>query len=398
MPYERNIGSPKGASRSQEDTPPQSEPPTQEGIGTVHDSDRGSGIEDKAKEGRRKGSEVGHPTPQPLSKKARVIDSTTDVESSEGLPPADLISPRALKLPGLVRSRFWFLAVGFFVALILLFVLSHTVSVVRDIQDLPLPLMWVTAVLLGVILIVIAIVAIRGLWVVLKLSKGFQLQFDQIKASEDRIGEKAYAVAKTDFLLPYLEKLCEKATEPSTVYAKCLSEKEQANLVQSARWLLDPQRAIGSRAWTEEYLKKIQTPIENAARSRVSMYGKAAAVKTAVSPWPLIDTSAVIYNATLMVKDVAELFNHRFSRFDSFRLLLNLMVAIYFSAESQEAIESLQEDGLSETGAAGLEKLAFSGADVVLKTVTGKISEGAVNYLFMRRIGKRAIKMLKPVS
>ena len=188
-------------------------------------------------------------------------------------------------------------------------------------------------------------------------------------------------------------------------------------IIESANRLLDPERRLGSREWVNEFVEKVQLPMEALAVGRINEYAKAAALKTAISPWPLVDMAAVIYNSTLMLTDLAIIFNRRFSRGNTIRIILGMFFAIFIAGQAQEAADAIEEefgqrltagvsaepgsidmdDHVSSFAESAFENLGH-GAMIFTKFSSKKIAEGAASWLLMRRLGRRAVKMLKPIA
>lgn len=391
MAYEKPIGQPIPGGNPKQPSEPEVSPLTEPDAG-------GRGGDEG---GRRKSEEIDQPR-QTGKIGGREIDALAPEPPRRDLQVSDLLIPKVLKVPAFFRSKAWFLAVAFVVSVIVLFVLSHAISVARDVLEMPSGLMWFTVGLLALITIVIGYVLGRGLWCILKLSRGFQLEFKQLRSFEDESGERAYAIAKDKFLTRYVRDLSKAAKGASSTHFRLLGAEVRDDLVDAAEMLLDPDWGNGSRAWTKEYLRRIQDPLEKAALASISRYAKLVGAKTAISPWPLIDIASVIYNATRMISEVALLFNHRFSRFDTFRILLDIMMTIYVSGEIEEAIEAVSDEKFGEAGpedGASIPEAgeAFRVIGGFLRKGIGKLGEGAANYLLMKRLGKRAVKMLKPI-
>lgn len=125
------------------------------------------------------------------------------------------------------------------------------------------------------------------------------------------------------------------------------------------------------------------------------------AVKTAASPWKIVDSLAVFYVSAMMIFDIARVYNRRTTRFGALRLAGRWAFNIYVAREMSGAAES----GVGVvTGAAGhlMKPNGISGAIASSLPLVGKIAskavEGGANAFFARSLGKRAIREFQPVA
>ncbi len=125
------------------------------------------------------------------------------------------------------------------------------------------------------------------------------------------------------------------------------------------------------------------------------------AVKTAASPWKIVDALAVFYVSAMMIFEIAKVYNRRTSKAGAFRLAGRWAFNIYVAREMSTAAES----GVGVvTGAAGhlMKPNGISGAIASSLPLVGKIAskavEGGANALFARSLGKRAIREFHSVE
>ena len=211
----------------------------------------------------------------------------------------------------------------------------------------------------------------------------------------------------------YLEELPE-AVEYATTAG--FDGEEKDHVVDSVRKL----RGKGSRysdeaGWLEDF-KELRELQRSRANKIIWHYSKLIGLKTAASPWKIVDIICVFFNSTLMVADLAELYNRRVDRNAAFRLVFKWFLNIYISGEAGEisakvagAIgEQMEEpikDSLSnlgcldsewgETVAKALPFLA-KGVPIVAK-LAGKAVEGGVNAYFAIRMGRNAVAAFEPL-
>jgi len=154
--------------------------------------------------------------------------------------------------------------------------------------------------------------------------------------------------------------------------------------------------------------------MEEIAKGRIHYYGKLVGLKTSISPWSFIDMIAIIYNSMLMIADIALLFNRKFSKGDTLRVLLDLFISIYITGNTQEVVNTIEDglEGVSSTGS-NIEEAGDAASDSIIdvasqtlgpivaslsKGVAKKLTEGMTNYWLIKRLGRRTLNMLKPIG
>ncbi len=143
-----------------------------------------------------------------------------------------------------------------------------------------------------------------------------------------------------------------------------------------------------SRGWLADfrYLQKMQ---DERAEEIITRTWKLVAVKTAVSPWKVVDMAAVVYNSTIMVTRLARLYNRRASSRAAFRLVCSWLTNIYIAGEmgdaSQGAVEWASANDL------------ITATYKPLAHVFGKVAEGGVNAFLVYRLGRRAVAAFRPL-
>lgn len=149
-----------------------------------------------------------------------------------------------------------------------------------------------------------------------------------------------------------------------------------------------------SAGFMDEY-DRFQLALDKQALTIIKHYAKIIGIKTAASPWKVVDIIAVFFNSTLMVSKIAKVYHRQVSRQQAFRLVIHWFVNLYISGElgqiaegaadaiAQGASEWLGEEGISAVLQPAVPLLAKFG---------GKIAEGGVNAYLAYRLGSRACK------
>lgn len=183
-------------------------------------------------------------------------------------------------------------------------------------------------------------------------------------------------------------------------FVRQYAEEDRATALDDARSL-----SVRSDNFTQEWESKRQAfeaRRESVARGIVREHAALTAVKTAMSPWRIVDVLSVFYNNTRMVERIARLYAQPCGGPQAFRLVCGWAFNLYVAgrlgdvmgkgadttaAKVAEALEST-EGGLSWLGSV----LPFAGK------LFAKAGEGAANYYLCRRLGTRAIELFKPAA
>ena len=194
----------------------------------------------------------------------------------------------------------------------------------------------------------------------------------------------------------YLAKL-----PPSADYAVRCGFREP----EPVRALLDSLRGETSLhsdeiGWLDEF-RRFQSLQDARAQEIVSSCCKLVALKTAASPWRLLDMACVFYNSTRMVCELARVYNRRMSRGNAFRFVCRWCAAIYISGELGAVMESTAKAG-GEYAADWLNEgdlmAGVAQSMPMLAKLAGKAIEGGVNAYFAYRMGRRAIESFRVLA
>ena len=149
-----------------------------------------------------------------------------------------------------------------------------------------------------------------------------------------------------------------------------------------------PAHYSGSDGWIRLF-KEFQSMQDKRAKAIIKRTWELVAVKTAASPWKIIDMLAVFYNSTVMVTRLARLYNRRASGRAAFRLVCRWFVNIYIAGEMGEATQGAVEwANANEFISATYKPIAG---------IIGKIAEGGANAFLVYRLGCRAMAYFRPL-
>lgn len=152
--------------------------------------------------------------------------------------------------------------------------------------------------------------------------------------------------------------------------------------------------------WLDEF-RQFQSLQDARAKEIVSSCCKLVALKTAASPWRMLDMFCVFYNSTRMVCELAVVYNRRMSRGSAFRLVCRWCAAIYVSGELGSIMESTARKGgeyAADWLGDGDLMAGLAQSMPVLAKIAGKAIEGGVNAYFAYRMGRRAIESFRVLA
>lgn len=161
--------------------------------------------------------------------------------------------------------------------------------------------------------------------------------------------------------------------------------------------------AVRQAGMTKEWRKNaesFESERRGVADRIVGDHALLVAIKTATSPWKIVDVVAVFYNSTRMVERIARLYGQPCSGPQAFRLVCQWGFNLYVAGELGDVLEK----GAEVTAEKAVELLQGTGGGLswlgaVLPTA-GKIfartGEGAANYYLCKRLGMAAIGVFEP--
>ena len=260
---------------------------------------------------------------------------------------------------------------------VLLWIVSSAVSAVQKTLTLPAgagyALLAVEALLL-IGCIVFAIALFRRLFKTV-------IRFDQIVEPEDEAGR---AEARDRLLNRYVKKM-----PPPEAYAAQFPEEGglRESVRKTLRALAEARPEGSPDAWLTDF-KKFQGLQDRLAKQRIRAYAKWVAIKTAVSPWKIVDMIAVFYNSSRMVYDLAMIYNKGVTRIRAARLVFVWFVNLYIAGQIGDITESAAETGMDFMAELGLTNLASK----IASKFIGKFAEGGLNAFLIYRLGHMAMR------
>ncbi len=174
------------------------------------------------------------------------------------------------------------------------------------------------------------------------------------------------------------------------------SEGNLAELAKVSAELLDPAQFSSTPEWFERFRVGFQSQLDAAAETRVTHWSKRSGLTTAVSPNGFIDGAASLYFGFAMLTDLCRIYNLRAGRTGTAVLLGRVFFNSYLAGQLNEW-EKLTEEQLNQLMATGGPLYELTASRLFSKA-GAKVTSGILNYYLLRRLGRFACRLLRPVA
>jgi uncharacterized membrane protein YcjF (UPF0283 family) len=245
-----------------------------------------------------------------------------------------------------------------------------------------------------------------------------QIQLTKVSAASQRLSSEMMGAARKQ-LQTYLKTYDLSLGSPLYQQFRTLGFGPESlkRLDECRQRLLLESRPISSKEWIDEFRRDWLAALDATARARISRYGKFVALKTAISPYAILDFLVVIYNNFRMLQDLCLLYQVRTGLAGTVYLLGLCIFQAFMAGAVNEALDTIGEDGVEEGADAAAESLGDGPPELVeeasseglsrilsgvgenfLGSAAKKAGEGMANWFFLRRIGRQAMRLLQPLT
>ncbi len=299
---------------------------------------------------------------------------------------------KGFQLPSwLKRTCIWgLLAVA---AVLILLLVGQVTTFLSQLKTLPLWSQWLVGALLSLVALIVLVLVIKILLLSLKLKRNEQINFAVIEALSKReeLRNLAYArrVEAVDKLKDYLKSFPVQKEEAFLEIG--MTRDHFASLARAHKKLLDGSQPLSSDKWLDLYRAGFQLALDETAANIHKSYARRVALKTAISPLPMLDTVIVLGLSLAMVKDMMTLYNLKFGTVAAAYVLVHAIGQAYIAGELQDISESFV-DSLNDTVADHVGQVAST----ITTAIGSKTGEGVANGIMMFRLGKATRKLLQP--
>lgn len=304
---------------------------------------------------------------------------------------AERAASEGIGIPRPLRSSV-LVAIIALAAVLGLLVVTQVTSALATIATLPF---WSQYVILGALaifsaMILYACMRLLLLYVRLRRSKRLRLKGLKALAARGRLQlaarEKLEGAARE--LVKYMEEY--PLDKPDALFAAGLAEGDVPALRDQRRRLVERQNVVAARLWVQDFQDRFQVVIDKAAQRRVRGYATRAGVKTAASPFPLLDNLIILHTSLSMLGDLMRLYNLRVGAASTVWVLARVIGQAYLAGEMQGITEAIADAVPEYGGELGGQLLNLA------KKVGSKVGEGAINGIFIHRLGRASMALLQP--
>lgn len=370
--------------------------------------------------GRPNDNGRGRPVRAPKNLKTVISEPHEEPESESNAHAEEIIRRKEIKMPNLLRIPIIYFGILTISSMIGIWLLASVVELAGNLAVLPLWVAYICFAILislsGIILYLLGSLIFRYT----RLQRSPQLVWEQINRAEMK-ETGAYEQAQK-WLWEYLSEIDkEKGRYINNLSQLGFSNQDCQQFKASLEQLLE-DKPIDSYSWIMEYRNNIQEPLDRLAKERRKYYATIVGFKTAIAPWKAVDIIAVIYNNTLLIKELCTLANVRASGIQSLFIMAHLGFNTFVGSKAQSVAEDSVERAFEADGWRGGDELSKiesgSGEDImrdegvmqiadsiggdafksVFKKVLAKGGEGVANAFLTRRLGAYAWKMITPLA
>ncbi|MCX8997677.1 TIGR01620 family protein [Rhizobiaceae bacterium BDR2-2] len=315
---------------------------------------RAFSVDDPAPAAEEKAARTEPRPPQSFEDGIVITPEAEDPFLAEDLPPLPVAEPR--------RRRFSFgkLALGAFGILLSLALGLWADRLVRDLFARYEALGYVALAALVIGLIGLAVVVIREITGIMRLSAVQSLKEEAEKAMTERRAEPARAViARLDSLLS----------------ARADTARARARLKETDEDIIDGPHLV------ELAERELMSPLDRQARALILNASKRVSIVTAVSPRAIVDLAYVLFEVVRLVRAMADLYGGRPGSLGMIRL-------------TRDVIAHLAVTGSIAVGDGLAQQVLGHGLASKLST---RLGEGVINGLMTARIGIAAMDLCRPL-
>jgi uncharacterized membrane protein YcjF (UPF0283 family) len=371
--------------------------------------------------GRPADTTVGRPIQPPKefkpSQRSQADLDTRNEQDQREKSLALLQQSQLYEVPQFFTQMFLFLG-GTLAVLVGVFLVVEVLQLFAALTALPMAFQIVAYVFLSVVFMITAgtVWQWTAMWRRLRVNQ--QIQLTKVSAASQRLSSDMMGAARKQ-LQTYLKTYDLSLDSPLYRQFRTLGFGPESlkRLDECRQRLLLESRPISSREWIDEFRRDWLDALDARARARISRYGKFVALKTAISPYAILDFLVVIYNNFRMLQDLCLLYQVRTGLAGTVYLLGLCIFQAFMAGAVNEALDAIGEGGAEEGADAAAESLGDGGPELVeeasregfsrilsgvgehfLGSAATKAAEGMANWFFLRRIGRQAMRLLQPLT
>ena len=166
-------------------------------------------------------------------------------------------------------------------------------------------------------------------------------------------------------------------------------------------YLTDENCPESTTGWKARFEREFLSVLNTAAQRQIDAASKLSAIKATISPYAVLDMLIILYWSFKMVQQLCKIYNLRTGGVGTVYLLCCIFGNTFFAGKlsdleteiGENLVELLPKKSIFEFLPSAVHGIAESLAG----KFAGKAATGIANYVLMRRLGYRAMQMLKPL-
>ncbi len=337
-------------------------------------------------------------TPKEIADRQENEDRISERKSELEEELAKLEDAGIWQLPAPIR-RFCALTLIVTASILGLFLVTEIVQFSANVSVMSGWSKWVASAFFGIFFVALVCIFVGLIRFSLNLNQTPSIPLKSLKILAQRRelqieAEKKVEEAKTS-LEAYLNDWRHESTE-KRMLGVGMKESEWTALEEAVAHLLDETRPDGVEDWLEDFQNLFQHHLDKVADRRISTYMKRVGFGTASSPNPLIDRVIVLAGTMSMVKDLFQIYCLKPGFGQTATILARSVVHTYLADKIQQSAESMTgtlAEMLGDTSGETKNILVNN----VGKKIGGKMAEGVVNGVLVRRLGNHVRRTVQPI-
>ncbi len=359
--------------------------------------------------GRHPSDEVGLPRQIPSQMHAPTDNELAAIRRSESA-EAERLYAQVVQT-NLGRYSSWgrradktlFVALLALLALLALFVFAQTVQILAALAVQPIAIKVLGYAGLTAIVAVLLFFAVRLLILFFRLRVNQQISSTQMQELSRRAELRALvqrdkSTAKKN-LQGYLEAYPLDAIAASGAPGLFQMDPATIQKLRDARdLLLDQDRFSDYDGWLRDFQLRFQEPLQGEADAVVRNWMRLVGIKTALSPYALLDSIIVLYCSYGMIGDLCRIYNLRMTKPGLVRLMAYTLFNAYAAGQIEDHAPDLAQIVEPTWLVDAVHAIGGGLADKIVGKALPKVASGAANAVLTYKLGKATIALLRPVE
>ena len=339
------------------------------------------------------------PRPEPPLRENFTTSDTVNALTLENSTASGLAASPVLNV-----FKWWGLfTAALFILLFGVFIFFQFIQVMASIATFPPWAQYAVCVPIGLCVIVASFIFFMMIKTWWRLKTAPQIDLDALVKLDERSGARDLSQNNSGQARETVAKHMSSfpLDDRSELLQRGFNDDEIRELSEKKKYLDEAE--IGNEQWLKYFRDHFQTVLDKAAERTIANHAKGASFATMASPLPLLDAYIVLGAAANMTRQLCLIHNLSPGRIGGWIILVRVIRNTFFAGLVVDVSKKLTEEAL---------KLFPEGESIfdvfgsifgvvlprAISAVIPKATEGLVNYLFMRRLGKTASSMLKIIK